>query len=83
MLCLAQSRRKGLSQHLIKYFDDPISPNPKELEFEFAPSFDEAFTRASRRAVELRKQHGDAAGFKIEDMTGRTVMIGPGRMRDA
>jgi hypothetical protein len=68
-----------MQQHIIKYLDDPLSPVSKELGHEFAISFEVALDKAAARAVELREIHGALAGYRIEDMTGRTVMIGPGR----
>jgi hypothetical protein len=66
-------------QHLIRYFDDPISLTRREIGHEFERSFDEALARAAKRSFELRAKFGVHAGYRIEDLTGRTVMIGPGR----
>lgn len=68
-----------MQQHIIKYFDDPLSAAPSELGYEFALSFDAALDKAAARVPALRAKYGKLAGYVIEDITGRRVMIGPGR----
>ena len=72
-----------MAQHLIKYLNDPIAAEPKEIGFEFMPSYDVAMDRVAEVMPELRAKHGPKTGYRIEDMTGRIVMIGPGRGSDA
>ncbi len=70
-------------QHIIKYVDDVLASAPRELEHEFAPSFDEAWDKADARIPALRVKYGRRVDYIIEDMTGRRTMIGPGRFDDA
>jgi hypothetical protein len=72
-----------VSQHLVKFVDDPLSPTPTELSFVFARSFEDAMDKASAAVGPLRAQHGMSAGYIIEDFSGRRVMIGPGKDCDA
>jgi hypothetical protein len=68
--------------HLIKFVDDPASPQPTEFGFLFACSLDEALEKVTASLPGLKAKHG-AVGYRIEDVTGRTVWIGPGRYDDA
>jgi hypothetical protein len=71
-------------QHLVKFFDDPLSAAPVELEFVFAHSFEEAMDKAKSRMARLRAEYVNMAGYRIEEVpSGRTVMIGPGKYDDA
>lgn len=70
-------------QHIIKYVDDVLSPMPRELEYEFAASFEAAWDKADARIPILRAKYGHRVDYIIEDMTSTRAMIGPGRYTDA
>ena len=63
-----------MAPYLVRIFDNPIAENRKELEFKFVQSLDEAHEWARDQ---LRLKH-KPAGYRIEDITGRTVDIRSG-----
>jgi hypothetical protein len=67
--------------HLVKFVDDPVASYPRELAFLFAGSLDEAVEKAKASVAGLKARHG-AVGYRIEDVTGRAVSIGPGKYDD-
>jgi len=71
-----------MPQHLIQFFDDPISAKRKELGHAFANSLDAALVQAKERLPPYRIKY-PKAGYRIEDEAGRTVHIGPGTHDDA
>jgi len=66
-----------MPQHLIQFFDDPISAKRKELGHAFANSLSEAIEKAKGQLPTHRIKY-PKAGYRIEDAAGRTVHIGPG-----
>lgn len=65
-----------MPQHIIEFFDDPISPRRKKLGHAVADSLKDAVARAKAQLPKYRATHGKA-GYRIEDGAGRTVHIGP------
>ena len=70
-----------MQQHLIKFVADPTSSSSEELGSAFAPSLDDAKDTAKAGLPKYREQC-PTAGYRIEDLTGRTVWIGPGTHDD-
>jgi hypothetical protein len=67
--------------HLIRFFDDPVAQRPKEVGFLFASAFDEAVETAKASLPQFKATRA-ASGYRVEDVTGRTVWIGPGKYEE-
>jgi len=65
-----------MPQHIIEYFDDPVSPRRKKLGRAFCDSFEDAVMRANEQLARYTASHKNA-GYRIEDAAGRVVKIGP------
>lgn len=65
-----------MTQHVIKIVDNPVSPTVTH-DFAFAGSLADVQTKA-RVLVKVYRNRLGKAGYRIEDVNGRTVEIGPG-----
>ena len=66
-------------KHLVKFWDSPLSPGPVAIDFLAADSFAEAMSKAAAHAEVLQKKYDDRLGYSIEDESGHTVLIRPGK----
>jgi hypothetical protein len=65
------------AQFQIRFFDSPVSTNRNQLHSEFITSSQEAAEERARALLPSLRARG-VSGYRIEDITGRTVAIGPG-----
>ena len=66
-------------KHLVKFWDSPLSPGPVAIDFLAADSFAEAMEKAAAHAEVLQKKYDDRLGYSIEDESGHTVLVRPGK----
>ena len=66
--------------HIIRFLDNPHSPDAREIEWVSVETITEAMAIAARRWGRLRDMHGPDAGYVIEDPMGRRVLVIPPRV---
>ncbi len=77
-LC-SSGRKRGRRRvpHIVRFLDDPLAVDARELGYEMAPSLHDALDLAVRRLYDLRRLHGPRVGYVIEDRQGRRLRVGP------
>jgi hypothetical protein len=65
--------------YTVKFWDNPFSTVPMEIDFLTADTYAAAMEMAAARVKELREKYDDRVGYFIEDESGRVMMTGPGR----
>jgi hypothetical protein len=65
--------------YVVKFWDDPRSSTPVEIDSLTTHSYADAEAQASARADVLRERYGSRIGYKIEGPMGEIILTVPGR----
>lgn len=64
-------------EHIVRFMDDPHSPDAREIRWSVAGSIAQALTLAASEWPAIRNSHGSKTGYVIEDAGGRRVLVMP------
>ena len=64
-------------EHIVRFMDDPHSPDAREIRWHVTGSMSQALTLAASEWPVIRDSHGPRAGYVIEDGRGRRVLVMP------